>query len=215
MKLFLTSYAAHSLDKVVPLLGASPEMLKVAFIPTASDIYHYRPWIDSDRQKLVSLGFKVFDVGLQSDLDQAGFPVGDRVKKESELRSELLEADILFVGGGNTFYLLEQAQKSGFLKIAKEMVNSGTIYIGSSAGSVLAGPDIEAVEFFDNKSEAGYLNSTRGLGFVDFVVLPHFVPGVKDPIFDQTIEIYKNRNKLVTLTNSQVIEVEDSVIKTL
>lgn len=209
MKLFLTSYAAHSLDKVVPLLGSSPKMLKVAFIPTASDAYRYRPWVDDDRQMLLKLGFKVFQVGLQAQLSPDGFPVLDSKKNESELRMELAEADILFVGGGNTFYLLEQAQKSGFLQIAKEMVEEGTIYIGSSAGSILAGPDIAPAEFFDDPSEAN-AQGTVGLGFVDFIIQPHYDP--TDPAFKRAQEKYKDE-KFIPLDNSKLVFVDENEYK--
>ncbi|MBP6913468.1 MAG: Type 1 glutamine amidotransferase-like domain-containing protein [Candidatus Levybacteria bacterium] len=210
MKLFLTSYAAYSLDKVIHLLPNMPSTYTVAFIPTASDMYiGERPWIDKDRQALVDFGFKVFNVGLQTDLDEYGYPIihGEQ-KTESQLRDELKDVDILFVAGGNTFYLLEQAQKSGFMTIAKEMVKEGKIYIGSSAGSVLAGPDIEAVEFFDDPKEAS-LSSTKGLGIVDFVVLPHYVEGSYDPDFKKTEEIYGDKYNLLKVENSQVVVVDE------
>ena len=210
MKLFLTSYAAYSLDKVIHLLPNMPSTYTVAFIPTASDMYiGERPWIDKDRQALVDFGFKVFNVGLQTDLDEYGYPIiHGKQKNESQLRDELKDVDILFVAGGNTFYLLEQAQKSGFMTIAKEMVKEGKIYIGSSAGSVLAGPDIEAVQFFDDPKEAN-LSSTKGLGIVDFVVLPHYVEGSYDPDFKKTEEIYGDKYNLLKVENSQVVVVDE------
>lgn len=213
MRLFLTSYYAFSQDKVLPLLHKKPSELKVAFIPTASDLYKYRPWIDIDREALTKAGFSVFDVGLQAHLDADGYPVVGRDKQQEELRAELIEADIIFVAGGNTFYLLEQAQKSGFLEVAREMIHTmDKTYIGSSAGSVFMGPDIMPVEFFDPISETN-IKDTTGMHVVDFVILPHFVPGEKDPSFEETIKKYGQSYELLTLANEDFVHVDEKGYK--
>lgn len=46
--------------------------------------------------------------------------------------------------------------------------------MGSSAGSLLACPSIEYVEYLDDKSKAGGLTDFRGLGIVDFSLLVHW-----------------------------------------
>ncbi len=215
MRLFLTSYYAFSQEKVLPLLHKKPTELKVAFIPTASDLYKYRPWIDIDRDALVKAGFKVFDVGLQAHLDANGFPIVGRQKQQEELRSELIEADIIFVAGGNTFYLLEQAQKSGFMEVVRDMIHTADkTYVGSSAGSVFMGPDIMPVEFFDPISETNITN-TKGIHMVDFVILPHFVPGERDSTFEATIKKYGSSHELLTLANEDLVYVDERGHKVL
>jgi dipeptidase E len=123
MLLLLTSSAYVILDKCVSYLPAYRPAVKVAFIPTAGDPYPETPWQDADRNKLEELGFQVSTVGLKG-------------KTEEQLRKELSDVQVLFVDGGNTFYLLEHAKKSGFLTIAQELIQKGVIYIGSSAGSI-------------------------------------------------------------------------------
>jgi dipeptidase E len=159
-RLFLTSSAWITLPKIIPYLSDIPSRLSVAFIPTAANLYDKKPWIDDDRKKLTEMGFSVFDFDLEG-------------KNESEVREFLKDKDLLFVAGGNTFYLLEWSQKSGFGVVVKELVDKGKPYIGSSAGSVIAGPDIESVGTFDDPQEA-QLSSTKGFGMVDFVILPHY-----------------------------------------
>ncbi|MBP7832385.1 MAG: Type 1 glutamine amidotransferase-like domain-containing protein [Candidatus Levybacteria bacterium] len=214
MNLFLTSFTAYSLNKILPLLPKPPSELKVAFIPTASDLYKYRPWINTDKDALVSAGFKVFEVGLQAPLDPDGFPIAGKDKLEAELRSELTEADIIFVAGGNTFYLLEQAQKSGFLGIAQELVEEGKIYIGSSAGSIITGPDIMPVEYFDEISESN-ISSTRGLNWVDFVILAHYDEKNPDPEFALSEAKYKDQFKILKLSNDDLVHVSKDELKVI
>ena len=51
------------------------------------------------------------------------------------------------------------------------------LYIGSSAGSVLAGPDIDITRELDDPNEASNLKTTEGLKLVDFIILPHYGKG--------------------------------------
>ena len=103
-----------------------PKTASVAFIPTAGDPYPERPWIDADRKALVELGYNVTDIDLKG------------VTAES-LEKELSSHDIIFVAGGNTTYLVQQSYISGFDDVIRGFLERGKLYIGSSAGSILAG----------------------------------------------------------------------------
>ena len=193
MKLFLTSVASKTLDKIVPLLPKPPKELKVAFIPTAGDTYKEKPWMEEDREKLVDLGFNVADFDLKG-------------KTESQIEKALSKVDIIFVAGGNTFYLLEKTKQSGFDKVVKKLVKNGTIYVGSSAGSILAGPNIEPVKILDDPQKAR-LDSFEGLGLVDFVILPHY--GKEKYKIDKIIKEYGNKYQLIPITDDQLVVAED------
>jgi len=162
MKIYLTSIASSVLEKIVPELPKKPSEMKVAFIPTAADTYgaDNRPWLDADRAKFVELGFQLEDFDLKN-------------KTEDEVRAALSKSDIIFVAGGNTFYLLEKIKQSGFDKVLRELKASEKIYIGSSAGSIIVGPNIEPLKSLNHSEEAN-LDNYDAIGLVDFVVLPHW-----------------------------------------
>lgn len=202
MLLFLTSIAAKTLHKVLPYLPKSADTMRVAFIPTASDIYTPRPWVEDDRNKLIELGFQVEDIDLKA------------FSKES-LRGKLSDVDIIFVAGGNTSYLLEQAQKNGFLEITRDLIHSGTIYIGSSAGSLLAAPNIEVDKIYDDGEFGKELESYEGLNLIDFVPLPHADNPKYLPYLEQAFKEYGNKYKLVRLNDNQAIVVTEDKTETL
>jgi dipeptidase E len=161
MPLFLTSIACNVLDQIVANLEDEPHDLRVAFIPTASNLSESKEGTENDRNKLIRLGFEIVEVDIA-------------VTGRENLRQALGAVDVIFVGGGNTFYLLQEARRSGFTEMLGEFVSNGTPYIGSSAGSVLVGTTIEPIAMMDDPKQAPELHSYDGLGFVDFVPLVHY-----------------------------------------
>jgi dipeptidase E len=139
-----------------------PKTASVAFIPTAGNPYPERPWIDADRKALVELGYSVKDIDLKG------------VTTES-LEKALASHDIIFVAGGNTTYLVQQSHVSGFADLVRGLLKQGKLYIGSSAGSILAGPTVEPflAEDLAELPKDFVLTKPTCLRLVDYVVLPH------------------------------------------
>lgn len=198
-RLFLASVASKSLDKIANLLPNKPKNeIRVAFIPTAADPYKDKQFVKEDRDKLEEMGFEIFDLDIKD-------------KTERQLEEELRNINIIFISGGNTFYLLDKARQSGFDQLVKDLVlGKGVLYIGSSAGAALAGPDIKPIELLDDPSSAPDLKSTKGLDLVNFVVLPHYGDKKYEEKFQKIIKEYENKYELIPLTNEQAVIVEGS-----
>ncbi|PJB17762.1 hypothetical protein CO116_00520 [Candidatus Falkowbacteria bacterium CG_4_9_14_3_um_filter_38_19] len=199
-KLFLASIVSNTIEKLIEILPGSSDKLAVAFIPTAADPYEDKWFVDEDRDKLKEKGFNVKDVDIKG-------------KTEQELLEELKDVDIIFVAGGNTFYLLEKSRESGFDKIVKELIQKGVIYVGSSAGATLAGPDIEPIKTLDDPSKAPSLKSFNGLNLVDFIILPHFEEKNRKEYGEIIRENSEKGYKLIILTDNQAVVVEDEEFK--
>jgi len=194
MKLFLTSQASSMVDQIVARLEKPASELKLAFIPTAGDPYgDDKPWMDEDRKSLTDAGFKVQDVDLKN-------------KSEETFRKELKDFDIIFVAGGNTFYLLDWVKKSGFDKVTKELVQNGIIYIGSSAGSYIACPTVEAASWKHADKNIVRLKDWTALNLVNFILVAHY-----EERYQEMVEANKKTAKypVYTLTNDQMIVVEE------
>ncbi len=172
---------------VVPPAGAS-----VAFVPTAGDLYAERPWVNADREALIGLGYRVVNVDLK-----------DRTAEW--LRNELAGVDLVFVAGGNTTYLAEHARRSEFGVVLRGLLRDGKLYVGSSAGSILAGPTVEPFVAEDTAElPPGFVvGSSECLGLVDYVVLPHdnVVEFAKE--HDILIEKYAGRRRFVRMTDQE------------
>ena len=73
-------------------------------------------------------------------------------------------------GGGNTFRLLHEMQRRGWLARVRRAVRAGTPYIGWSAGSNLACPSIRTT----NDMPVVEPRSLNAMGLVPFQLNPHY-----------------------------------------
>jgi len=80
------------------------------------------------------------------------------------------KAGFIVVGGGNTFCLLKELQKLKLLERIKERVNSGTPYIGWSAGSNIACPTIKTT----NDMPIVEPENLSALDLIPFQINPHY-----------------------------------------
>ena len=188
--------ASVEIGRLSDLARKSLSNIRLAYIPTAADPYENKWFIDKDRKKLQELRIPYFEVDIKN-------------KNQNSLRIELKNCDAVFVSGGNSFYLLEKSLESGFDKVIKELIGKGIIYIGGSAGACIAGPSLEPIQTLDDPSKALKLKSFDAFGLVDFVVLPHFGKEKYLPKYAAILDKYHQKYKLVKLTDSQAIIVEN------
>jgi dipeptidase E len=81
------------------------------------------------------------------------------------------ETDALFIGGGNTFRLLKALEDLDLFEAVRRKVQTGAPYIGSSAGSNVAGPTIKTTKDMPIVQP----HSFDSLGLVSFQISPHYL----------------------------------------
>lgn len=173
-------------------VGREPASVKMIFIPTAGNPDEDVWWIDKDRDALTKMGF-VF-----TELDIAG-------KNPQQLSGVLDDVDLVYIAGGYTYYLLEQIRKSGFDEILEKFVERGGMYVGASAGALIAGLDIEPCSITDDPSYGPSLQSSRGLGYVDIVPMPHYDMPERKQRIDAVVEQYATRYQVVPFSDDEAI----------
>ena len=117
--------------------------------------------------------------GLAAEKRFAAEGVSVQVLTEDASGLGLIEtSEAFFVGGGNTFRLLDTLQRTGLLAAMRRQVRAGALYMGASAGSNLAGPTIRTT----NDMPIVQPSSFEALRLVPFQINPHYL----DPPADST-----------------------------
>lgn len=194
--LLLTSGGMEPMkDEITKLLQKPAYDITVAFINTAAKPQEDIDYVNRDiiimREEM---GFNVEEI----DIDE---------KKEREVMKLLKLKDIIFVAGGNTFYLLNAMRKCNFERVIRKLLKEGKVYIGVSAGSMVAGKSIKTGLWKDESKNIAGLKSLNGLGLVPFDIFVHYQPEYAEIIKKKTPWKWQRR-KLRILTDEQAILVQ-------
>jgi dipeptidase E len=95
----------------------------------------------------------------------------ESVHKAVHPQKAVEETDAIFIGGGNTFRLLKALQDLDLIETIRRKVSSGAPYIGSSAGSNVAGPTIKTTKDMPIVQPRSF----DSLGLVPFQISPHYL----------------------------------------
>ncbi len=199
MKLFLTSAGLppETTKYFLKLLAKKPKNTKVCFVTTAAVPEKNKWYLRKDRKRLLDLGFKVTSMDL-------------REENKKSLNDKLKNFDVIYIEGGNTFYLLKYIKKSGFDKVIKHFLKKKGIYVGVSAGSIVAGLNIDSAKWKQADKNIVRLKDLTGLKLVPFGLTVH--------IDETNIEIIKKcaqkvNYPIIALSNKQAVLIKDKTKK--
>ena len=142
-------YLDHAEGEILDFLDSTREVL---FIPYA--LYDRDAYAATARERLKKMGY-----GLQS------------IHSTANAQQAVNDAEAIFIGGGNTFRLLKALYDSDVLQPIRQRVAEGMPYIGSSAGSNVAGPTIRTTKDMPIVQPPSF----DALGLVPFQISPHFL----------------------------------------
>jgi dipeptidase E len=142
-------YLDHAESEIQGFLG---NIKRVLFIPYA--MFNHKEYASKNRARFAAMGYEVASIHTSSD------PC-----------AEVENADAVFIGGGNTFLLLNTIYEKGLLDVLRSRVFSGMPYLGSSAGSVVAGPTLKTT----NDMPIVQPSSFASLGIVNFQINAHYL----------------------------------------
>ncbi|WP_370391584.1 dipeptidase PepE [uncultured Winogradskyella sp.] len=114
-------------------------------------------------------------------------------------KEAIASAKGIFVGGGNTFVLVSQLYRFNVLESLKNAINSGTPYLGTSAGSNICGLTMNTT----NDMPIVYPPSFKTLGIVPFNINPHYLD--PDPNSKHMGETRETRIKEFHAYNTQPV----------
>lgn len=183
--------------------------LKTVCIPTAANIY-----AEKDKSWLYE-EIKIFsDFGLNVDL----FDIQN--KSNAEIKDALSDADIIYMTGGNTYFLLDQINKTNLKHVIQERLNNGSLYIGCSAGAVISCPDISHIEDMDDMDYKGSQlpvgeRNLRGMNLCNVSVLPHIDHPKYGKIAKKIMNNYRDDVNMIGIKDNQALYIKNKIITIL
>ena len=201
-RLFLCSSFADVANLLIDFANEDLKGKIIAFIPTASLTESIRFYVKTGKKALEKVGMIVEEVEITQFSNE-------------EISSILHRCDYIYITGGNTFFLLQELKRKGVDKIISEQVKSGKLYIGESAGAIIASPDTEYMKNvnFDPIEKAPELEDYSSLGLVDFYTIPHYGNFPFKKKGEKVIQLYSEKLQLIPISNKQAIFIEDSNIQ--
>lgn len=176
---------------ILTLLSKPVNKLSVVIITTASV-----EW--KERNKHAVLAKKV--------MEEMGFKKVTFLDVELEDPSELKKYDLIYINGGNPFYLLYHLKKSAADRVIIQLANHGVVIVGVSAGAVVLGPNINIVDYLEKNLNIVNLNDLNGLYLTDIIIYPHYTDQIEKKIkmFESKFKV-----KIERLLDDQSIIVEE------
>jgi dipeptidase E len=128
-------------------------------------------------RRLLFVPFALADHQRYAELmAERGFDAGyelDGLHRHPDPERAIREAEGIYIGGGNSFRLLDALQRQGLLGPIRERVAEGLPYLGVSAGANVACPTIQTT----NDMPIVEPESFQALCLVPFQINPHYFEG--------------------------------------
>jgi len=148
--------SGHKLPEIIPDIGQK----HILCIPTGAYAEDgHEEWLPGELRDVKKLCKSYTEFDLKD-------------KSEEDLRNAVQGMDIIYCTGGNTYVILEWMKKTNFKNVLDDFFAWDGIYIGTSAGSIVMGPDIEFVGKVDDRSKSD-LTDLNALVYLDYYILPH------------------------------------------
>jgi dipeptidase E len=197
--LLLASSGSAMKEEIIKLLQKPTYDVMVALINTAKNANPDLEHKSSSLQMMEELRFNIEEIDIEG-------------KTEDELMKLLRLKDIIYVAGGNTFYLLNAMRACNFEKVIRKFLKEGKVYVGSSAGSIVAGRTIRTAGWKNPDKNIVGLKNLKGLNLVPFDIFVHYQPEHAEIIKQQIKNPKKRAKNLRILADGQAILVQGKEI---
>jgi len=150
---------------------AGEKRANALFIPTAS--HDFMPYYNSFHKVYTG----TFDI--KTDVALTVFKEPDMER----LREKFLKADAIYVGGGDTVFMIEHWKKTGLLPLLEDAYERGVVLAGLSAGAICWFSDIytDSLKAEDGTRYAMF----KGLNWIKGIISPHYGQRMLD--FDKIV----------------------------
>ena len=185
--------------QIVELTGKSQP--KALFIPTAS----------GDPDGYIESFEKIY--GEKLDCETRCLKLIQNPPDYEEMSALILDSDLIYVGGGNTYRMMKIWRRLGLDRVLREAASRGIVLSGLSAGAIcwfrFGHSDSRS---FSGQSAWEYIR-VSGLGFVDALYCPHYHAEKREASLSQMIS--KRGGLAIACDNNAAVEIVGDTYRVL
>jgi len=199
MKLFLTSngLSSRKLKREFSKLIEKPAgEVKILVIGTLSERGHkqFVQWVTEELEDININKRNIYTANISEEVNFSKFK----------------DADIIYLLGGDTFYMLERLRKNNFKDFLTRYNSKDKIFVSISAGTIIAGPNIKIAEW-GSEADDNYvhLKDLTGLNLTNTAIYVHYEDRLKHEIddfkkiADYPVETVKDGEALVIINEKK------------
>ena len=186
-----------AIDEYIATLAkerAGDRRANALFIPTAS--HDFMPYYNTF--------YKVYTgvFNIKTDVALTVFKEVDLEK----MRGKFEKADVIYVGGGDTVFMIESWAESGLIELIRDAYERGVIIAGLSAGAICWFSDIYTDSAKTGDGEKYALR--KGLGWIQGLASPHY--NLRREDFDEVVS--EECNPIYGIEDKSALVIEDGVV---
>ncbi len=199
MKLFLTSNGLSSRElkrEFSKIIEKPAGEVKILVIGTLSERGHkqFIQWVTEELEDINIDKRNIYTANISEEVNFSKFK----------------DADIIYLLGGDTFYILDRLRKNNFKDFLTRYNHKDKIFIAISAGTIIAGPNIKIAEWGSEGDDDHIdLKDLTGLGLTDIATYVHYEDRLKHEIddfkkiVDYPVETLKDGEALVIINGKK------------
>lgn len=169
--LLLGSNSAFAL-RAIPIIMKKPATeISLLYIFTATKVARDRRYLVAAEETLVALDYRLHRFDFEEET-------------QDSIIAAIQNVDVVYLEGGNTFYLLKAIRESGCMEALQHFVAQGKLLVGVSAGAYVCCPTIEVATWRRPGDEKPDYNVTdfTAMNLVPFLVKVHYKSEERDEL---------------------------------
>ncbi len=192
-------FTINALEKLKSATQKDPANIKLAFCASPADKSANKDYVQESKREF-----------LQAKIHAQEYSLDQFKGQPNRYKTFLKNFDANFFSGGNVIYFNHIFNEYNLRSTYRELVQTGLIHIGASAGALICSKNMKYYRTIDPIEGIPEYNDSQGLNLFNFYISPHYESKPKyTKAYETIIKTFPSTtDHIIPLTNAQAIFVQ-------